>query len=57
MAAQSDWDISVEDLKGLLDAQTEFRLIDVREPSELLELDLQLLLIVGLVPAPIWWKH
>ena len=34
MAAQSDWDISVEDLKGLLDAQTEFRLIDVREPHE-----------------------
>ncbi len=34
MAQQSDWDISVEDLKQLLDQGTGFRLIDVREQSE-----------------------
>jgi len=34
MAAQSDWDISVEDLKRLLDENADFRLIDVREPHE-----------------------
>ena len=34
MAAQSDWDISVDDLKGLLDEKADFRLIDVREAHE-----------------------
>jgi adenylyltransferase/sulfurtransferase len=31
---QSDWDISVEDLKKLRDEGVEFVLIDVREPRE-----------------------
>ena len=34
MSAQSDWDISVEDLKALLDEKADFQLIDVREPHE-----------------------
>ena len=34
MSAQSDWDISVEDLKALLDEKANFQLIDVREPHE-----------------------
>ena len=31
---QCDWDISVEDLKALLDEGADFFLLDVREPSE-----------------------
>ena len=31
---QSEWDISVEDLKQLLDDETDFFLLDVREPDE-----------------------
>jgi len=31
---QSEWDISVEDLKQLLDDETDFFLLDVREPHE-----------------------
>lgn len=31
---QSDWDISVEDLKALLDEGADFFLLDVREPHE-----------------------
>jgi adenylyltransferase/sulfurtransferase len=34
MAAQSPWDISVEDLKKLRDEGADFVLIDVREPHE-----------------------
>jgi len=34
MAQQSDWDISVEELKQLLDEGASLRLIDVREQSE-----------------------
>jgi adenylyltransferase/sulfurtransferase len=34
MAQQSDWDISVEDLKQLMDEGATFQLIDVREPRE-----------------------
>lgn len=34
MAAQSEWDISVEELKKLRDDGTDFQLIDVREPNE-----------------------
>lgn len=34
MDKQSDWDISVEDLKGLLDEGIDFVLIDVREVRE-----------------------
>ncbi|MGH7336072.1 MAG: rhodanese-like domain-containing protein [Myxococcota bacterium] len=34
MAAQSPWDISVEDLKKLRDDGADFQLIDVREPRE-----------------------
>lgn len=31
---QSDWDISVEELKQLQDAEPDFFLLDVREPHE-----------------------
>ena len=34
MGAQSNWDVGVEDLKALLDAKADFRLIDVREAHE-----------------------
>jgi sulfur-carrier protein adenylyltransferase/sulfurtransferase len=34
VAAQSPWDISVEDLKRLRDENADFVLIDVREPHE-----------------------
>ena len=34
MTQQCDWDISVEDLKALLDGATTFKFIDVREPGE-----------------------
>ena len=34
MAAQSSWDISVEDLKQLRETGDDFQLIDVREPHE-----------------------
>lgn len=34
MAQQCDWDISVEDLKALLDGKATFHLIDVREERE-----------------------
>ena len=34
MPQQCEWDISVEDLKALRDAGTDFVLIDVREPHE-----------------------
>lgn len=34
MAQQCDWDISVEDLKAMLDADEDFEFIDVREPKE-----------------------
>ena len=34
MAAQSPWDILVEDLKKLRDESADFVLIDVREPRE-----------------------
>lgn len=34
MAAQSPWDLSVEDLKQLRDAGADFVLVDVREPHE-----------------------
>ena len=34
MAQQSDWDISVEDLKSLRDDGASFQFIDVREPRE-----------------------
>jgi len=34
MEAQSNWDVSVEELKGLQDEQADFRLIDVREAHE-----------------------
>ena len=34
MAQQCDWDISVEDLKQLIDNRATFQLIDVREPFE-----------------------
>ncbi len=34
MAAQSPWDISVEELKKLRDEDADFTLIDVREPHE-----------------------
>jgi len=34
MAQQSDWDISVEDLKSLRDDGASFHFIDVREPRE-----------------------
>ena len=34
MAAQSPWDISVEDLKKLRDERADFTLLDVREPRE-----------------------
>ena len=45
MAKQSDWDISVEDLKKLRDDGADFVLIDVREPHEyeICHLDGQLL--------------
>jgi len=34
MAAQSPWDISVEDLEKLKDESADFVLVDVREPHE-----------------------
>lgn len=34
MPVQTDWDISVEDLKKLRDDGTDFVLVDVREPHE-----------------------
>jgi rhodanese-related sulfurtransferase len=34
MAKQSEWDISVEDLKGLKDGGADFVLLDVREERE-----------------------
>ena len=34
MAAQSPWDISVEELKKLRDEGADFTLLDVREPRE-----------------------
>ena len=34
MAQQSEWDISVEDLKKLRDDGADFVLVDVREPRE-----------------------
>ncbi len=34
MAAQSPWDISVEELKKLRDEHADFTLLDVREPRE-----------------------
>jgi rhodanese-related sulfurtransferase len=34
MPQQCDWDISVEDLKGLQDESADFVLIDVREENE-----------------------
>jgi adenylyltransferase/sulfurtransferase len=34
MAAQSPWDISVEELKRLRDEKADFVLVDVREPHE-----------------------
>ena len=34
MAAQCEWDISVEDLKKLRDDGADFVLVDVREPHE-----------------------
>jgi adenylyltransferase/sulfurtransferase len=34
MAKQSNWDISVEDLKELVDAGADFVLVDVREQRE-----------------------
>lgn len=34
MAQQSEWDVSVEDLKTLRDEGADFVLIDVREPHE-----------------------
>ena len=34
MGAPSNWDVGVEDLKALLDAKADFRLIDVREDHE-----------------------
>jgi adenylyltransferase/sulfurtransferase len=34
VAAQSPWDISVEELKRLRDERADFQLIDVREPRE-----------------------
>ena len=34
MEAQSNWDVSVEELKGLMDEKADFRLIDVREAHE-----------------------
>jgi rhodanese-related sulfurtransferase len=34
MAAQTPWDISVEELKRLRDERADFTLLDVREPRE-----------------------
>jgi rhodanese-related sulfurtransferase len=34
MPQQCDWDISVEDLKALLDRDAKFEFIDVREEGE-----------------------
>ena len=34
MLRQSEWDITVEDLRELRDAGSDFQLIDVREPRE-----------------------
>lgn len=34
MSAQTEWDVSVEDLKSLLDDGADFLLLDVREPHE-----------------------
>lgn len=34
MSQQSEWDISVEDLKKMIDEEAEFLLVDVREDHE-----------------------
>ena len=50
MAAQSSWDVSVEDLKKLRDDGANFVLLDVREPREyeICHLDGQLIPLASL---------